>query len=88
MRNLGHKIWRQTAKNVPKEPDLGSDHMDYPDTWPAILKRHAHVKWQCDFVCKRKWTIKGMMDLYFPVFNHIENYRIWVLPCTTNPTGQ
>lgn len=44
--------------------------------------------WQCDFACKRKWTIRGMVDLYFLVFIHLESRRIWVSPCTANPTGE
>lgn len=88
MRNLGHRVSRQTVKNVLKEAGLGPDPVDHPDTWSDFLKRHAHVMWQCDFACKRKWTIKGMVDLYFLVFIHIETRRIWVSPCTANPTGE
>jgi putative transposase len=43
--------------------------------------------WQCDFACKRKWTVRGMVDLYFLVFIHLGTRRIWVSPCTANPTG-
>jgi len=44
--------------------------------------------WQCDFASKRKWTTKGMVDLYFLVFIHVETRRIWISPCTANPTGE
>jgi putative transposase len=88
MRRLGHSISRQTVKNVLKEAGLGPDPADHPDTWSDFLKRHAAVMWQCDFACKRKWTIRGMVDLYFLVFIHIETRRIWISPCTANPTGQ
>jgi len=36
----------------------------------------------------RKWTIPGMIDLYFLVFIHIGTRRIWVSPSTANPTGE
>jgi putative transposase len=88
MRRLGHRISRQTVKNILVEAGLGPDPSDHPDTWSDFLKRHAATMWQCDFASKRKWTINGMVDLYFLVFIHVETRRIWVSPCTANPTGQ
>ncbi|WP_168566047.1 integrase core domain-containing protein [Crateriforma spongiae] len=88
MRRLGHRISRQTVKNILVEAGLGPDPSDHPDTWSDFLKRHAATMWQCDFASKRKWTVKGMVDLYFLVFIHVETRRIWVSPCTANPTGE
>ncbi|XZE56515.1 integrase core domain-containing protein [Planctomycetaceae bacterium SH139] len=88
MRRLGHRISRQTVKNILVEAGLGPDPSDHPDTWSDFLKRHAATMWQCDFASKRKWNIKGMVDLYFLVFIHVETRRIWVSPCTANPTGE
>ena len=88
MRRLGHHISRQTVKNILVEAGLGPDPSDHPDTWSDFLKRHAATMWQCDFASKRKWTIKGMVDLYFLVFIHVETRRIWVSPCAANPTGE
>ncbi len=56
------------------------------DTLFKIIK--CSVTWQCDFACKRKWTIKGMVDLYLLVFIHKGTRRIWVSPLTANPTGE
>jgi putative transposase len=88
MRRLGHRISRQTVKNILVEAGLGTDPSDHPDTWTDFLKRHAAKLWQCDFASKRKWTIKGMVDLYFLVFIHVETRRIWVSICTASPTGE
>jgi putative transposase len=88
LRRLGHRVSRQTVKNVVSEAGLGPDPSDHPDTWSDFLRRHAATMWQCDFASKRKWTIRGMVDLYFLIFIHIETRRIWVSPCTTNPNGQ
>jgi putative transposase len=88
MRRLGHRISRQTVKNILVEAGLGPDPNDHPDTWSDFLKRHAATLWQCDFTSKRKWTIRGMVDLYFLVFIHVETRRIWVSPCTANPSGE
>lgn len=87
---LGHRVSRQTVKNIlvaegiAPEPNDGGD----PDSWSEFLKRHANVMWQCDFACKKKWTVKGLVDVYFLVFIHLGTRRIWVSPSTEHPTGQ
>ena len=44
--------------------------------------------WQCDFACKKKWTMRGMLDLYFLDFIHIGSRRIWISSCNANPSGE
>jgi len=87
VRRLGHTVSRQTVKNILVEAGLGPEPHDHPDTWSDFLKRHAATMWQCDFACKRKWTVRGMVDLYFLVFIHVGSRRIWVSPCTANPNA-
>ena len=88
LRRLGHTVSRQTVKNVLVQAGLGPEPHDHPDTWSEFLKRHAATMWQCDFACKKKWTMKGMVELYFLVFIHVGSRRIWISPCTVNPTGE
>jgi putative transposase len=88
IRQLGHTVARQTVKNVLVEAGLGPEPNDHRDAWSDFLRRHAATLWQCDFASKRMWTIKGMVDLYFLVFIHIESRRIWVSACTAHPTGE
>ena len=71
LRRLGHKVSRQTVKNVLVNAGLGPEPHDHPDTWSEFLKRHAETLWQCDFASKRKWTISGMVYVYFLVFIHL-----------------
>ncbi|WP_164100996.1 integrase core domain-containing protein [Candidatus Laterigemmans baculatus] len=87
MLRLGHTVSRQTVKNVLVEAGLGPQPQDHPDTCSDFLKRDADTLWQCDFACKRKWTLTGMVDLYFLVFIHVGTRRIWVSPCTANPNA-
>ncbi len=70
-----------------KEAGQCHDPHSDPDTWNKFMARHAEALWQCDFASKRKWTVKGMVDLYFLVFIHIGTRRIWVSPCTEHPTA-
>ncbi len=88
LRLLGHTVARQTIKNVLIAARICQEPGDHADTWSEFLRRHAATLWQCDFASKRKWTITGMVDLYFLVFIHIGSRRIWVSPCTANPTGE
>lgn len=87
LKGLGHTVARQTVKNVLLDAGLLPEPNDHRDTWSEFLRRHAATLWQCDFSSKRMWTIKGMVDLYFLVFIHVESRRIWVSSCTANPTG-
>ncbi len=87
LRRLGHQVSRQTVRNVLVAAGLGPQPHDHPDTWSEFLRRHAETLWQCDFACKRKWTITGLIDVYFLVFIHLGSRRIWISPSTDNPTG-
>jgi putative transposase len=79
----------EQVKDVLSVDDVSDDdRAKIPDTWSDFLRRHAETMWQCDFACKNKWTIKGMVGLYFLVFIHIGSRRIWISPCTANPTGE
>ena len=84
---LGHSVSRQTIKNVLLRAGIAPEDDTDPDSWSEFLKRHAAVMWQCDFACKKKWTVKGLVDVYFMVFIHLGTRRIWVSPCMENPTG-
>ncbi|MCA9139018.1 MAG: integrase core domain-containing protein, partial [Planctomycetales bacterium] len=87
LRRMGVHVSRQTVKNVIVEAGLAPTPGDHPDTWHRFLKRHADTLWQCDFACKKKWTLKGLVDVYFMVFIHIGTRQIWISPCTETPTG-
>jgi putative transposase len=87
LRALGIHVSRQTVKNVLVESGLGPQPGDLPDTWHKFLKRHAETLWQFDFACKKKWTVKDVVDVYFMVFTHLGSRQIWISPCTENPTG-
>jgi putative transposase len=88
LRRMGVHVSRQTVKNVLVEAGMGPTPGDHPDTWHKFIKRHADTLWQCDFACKKKWTMKGLVDVYFMVFIHIGSRQIWISPCTENPVGE
>ena len=86
LRKLGIKsISRQTVKVILKENDIDPGPKRGKGTWDEFLKIHADTLWQCDFVSKPMWTVKGMVDLYFLVFLHLGTRRCWISPCTLSP---
>ncbi len=87
LRRMGVHVSRQTVKNVIVAAGFAPTPGDHPDTWHKFLKRHAETLWQCDFACEKKWTVKGLVDVYFMVFIHLGSRQIRVSPCTENPSG-
>jgi len=86
LRKLGiTRISRQTVKNILKEHDLDPGPVRGKGSWDEFLKIHAATLWQCDFVSKRMWTLRGFDDLYFLVFLHLGTRRCWISPCTVSP---
>jgi putative transposase len=86
LRKLGiTRISRQTVKNILKEHDLDPGSNRGTGSWEEFLKIHADTLWQCDFVSKRMWTLRGFVDLYFLVFLHLGTRRCWISPCTVSP---
>lgn len=88
LRRMGVHVSRQTVKNVIVAAGFAPTPGDHPDTWHKFIKRHADTLWQCDFACKKKWTMKGLVDVYFMVFIHIGTRQIWISPCTEKPNGE
>lgn len=87
LRKLRITISRQTVKNILKEHGLDPEPRRGTGSWEEFLRIHADTLWQCDFVSKPMWTMKGMVDLYFLVFLHLGTRRCWISPCTTSPNS-
>jgi len=85
LRKLGITISRQTVKVILKENGIDPGPNRGKGTWDEFLKIHADTLWQCDFVSKPMWTMKGLVDLYFIVFLHLGTRRCWITPCTAHP---
>lgn len=77
---------RSTVKRLLKEhrPDPPPK---TPGTWEQFLKIHADTLWQADFFSKMMWTPKGMRQFFVLVFIHVGSRRVFVSPCTLNPTA-
>ncbi|MCG6156352.1 hypothetical protein [Rubinisphaera margarita] len=85
LKRLDYKISRSTIRNIIKSAGHDPQPWRDADSWDAFLQRHADVLWQCDFVTKQRWTLKGMRDLFQLMFIHVGTRRIWLSPCTAKP---
>lgn len=86
LRKLGiTSISRQTVKVILKENNIDPGPRRGEGSWDEFLRVNAATLWQCDFVSKPMWTMKGLVDLYFLVFLHLGTRQCWVSTCTTTP---
>ena len=75
---MGVHVSRQTVKNVIVAAGFQPTPGNHSDTWHKFIKRHADTLSQCDFACKKKWTVKGLVDVCFMVFIYIGSRQIWI----------
>jgi len=88
LRKLGYQsISRQTVVNILKSEGLDPGPQRGPNSWDDMLKRHATTLWQCDFFSKRLATRRGIRQAMALVFINLATRRVWISPCTTNPTA-
>ena len=79
------KVSRQTVRNIMLAEGLEPGPKRGEKTWDEFIKIHADSLWQCNFLCKKSWTLKGLRDLYVLAFVHVSTRRVWASPSTTNP---
>jgi putative transposase len=79
------QVSRQTVRNIMLAEGLDPGPKRGERTWDEFIKIHAESLWQCDFLCKKAWTLKGLRDLYVLAFVHVSTRRVWASPSTTNP---
>jgi putative transposase len=79
------QVSRQTVANIMRAEGLDPGPKRGEKTWDEFIKIHADSLWQCDFFCKRVWTLKGLRDFYVLAFLHVGTRRVWTSPCTEHP---
>ena len=79
------QVSRQTVANIMRAEGFDPGPKRGEKTWDEFIKIHAHSLWQCDFFCKRVWTLKGLRDFYVLAFLHVGTRRVWTSLCTDHP---
>jgi putative transposase len=82
------KISRQSVANIMREAGLDPGPERGEKTWDEFIKIHGATHWQCDFLTKKSWTLKGLRDLYLLVFLNVGTRRVYVAPATAHPNHE
>lgn len=89
LRKLGiNNVSRSTVVNILKANGLDPGPKRGHGSWDEFIKRHASTLWACDFISKKIWTGRGLVDYFVLFFIHFETRRIILAPITANPTGE
>lgn len=75
---------RATIASILRAAGLRPPPRDGP-TWDEFLRMHAETLWQCDFLSKRVWTLRGPVLRHILFFIHVATRRVIVLPSTAAP---
>lgn len=80
-----HRISRSTVVNLLKAAGLDPGPKRGEATWDEFLKRHAQSLWATDFLTKRVWTLKGVVEVYVLFFLHLGTRRVILGGITAHP---
>jgi len=56
-----------------------------PSTWDQFIRAHAETLWACDFLSRKVWTARGLVEHFVLFFIHVGSRRVIVSPATANP---
>jgi putative transposase len=79
-------ISRSTVANILRAEGFDPGPKRGADTWNGWVERHARTLWACDFLSKKVWTWRGLVEHFVFFFIHIGSRRVHIAGITTNPT--
>jgi putative transposase len=79
------KISRSTVIKILKENGFDSGPRRGEGRWDDFLKRHRDMLWACDFLCKKVWTVGGLVEMFALFFIHSDSRRVHLVGMTANP---
>lgn len=85
LKKLGVSVSRSTVINILKEAGLPTGPQRGEGSWDQFIMSHAQTLWACDFVSKRVWTLRGLVDAFVLVFIHVGTRRVHISISTTRP---
>lgn len=89
LRKLGiHKVSRNTVVNILRRNGFDPGPQRGEGTWADFIQIHAQTLWACDFLSKKVWTARGLIDHFILFVINIQTRRVHVLGITPNPTGE
>ncbi|MFO0836566.1 MAG: integrase core domain-containing protein [Phycisphaerales bacterium] len=85
LKKLGYRVARTTVLNILRTHGVPTGPQRIEGTWDQFLRAHAKTLWACDFVAKRIWTARGLVQAFVLTFIHIQSRRVHVSASTTKP---
>jgi putative transposase len=82
------KVSRQTVVNIMRENGLDPGPKRGEKTWDEFVKIHAQTLWQCDFLSKQVWTLKGLREYFVLAFIHVDTRKVFVSKTTAHPNSE
>jgi putative transposase len=89
LRKLGiRRVSRSTVVNILRRNGLETGPRCGEGSWLQFIQIHAETLWACDFITKKIWTQRGLIDYFILFAINVQSRRVHVLGMTANPTSE
>jgi putative transposase len=89
LRKLGvGKVSRSTVVNILRRNGFDIGPKRGEGSWLQFIQIHAETLWASDFITKKIWTKRGLIDYFILFVINVQSRRVEILGITANPTGE
>lgn len=89
LRKLGvGKVSRSTVVNILRRNGFDPGPKRGEGSWLQFIQIHAETLWASDFITKKIWTKRGLLDYFILFAINVQSRRVQILGITANPTGE
>ncbi len=85
LQKLGVAVSRSTVVNILRQAGVEPGPRRGEDTWDDFVRQHAKTLWACDFILKKVWSVRGLVDVFVLFFLHVGSRRVVVAGVTARP---
>ncbi len=86
LKKLGIKsVSKSTVRNILKAAGLEPGPDRGEGSWDEFLKIHAETLWACDFLSKKIWTMRGLVDYFVIIWINVKSREVIVSSATAAP---
>jgi len=86
LKKLGIKsVSKSTVRNILKAASLEPGPDRGEGSWDQFVRMHAESLWACDFLSKKIWTLRGLVDYFVIIWINVKSREVIVSPATATP---
>jgi len=86
LKKLGIKnVSKSTVRNILKAAGLEPGPDRGEGSWDQFVRMHAESLWACDFLSKKIWTIRGLVDYFVIIWINVKSREVIVSTATAAP---